>query len=298
MDGAQVQLSVAHLGLAGRARLLSQGIPVLCKFLGLVVLEAKAIGHFAAPMTQMIVSCPEHGITAAATLVSTLCAHKCPLVDGTAIEIAVAFVLCTGWALIGVVFYFDGLLQLVRIHRAWIATATLVGKLEPRYPPAGLPLWQTLRINHPRHTISTGVCSRIAIQDFLGTSVGLIAILELVLGFWSNLFLSPLVVSDHGNGIFDIGAGCNVPKRIGSRVTVSAGILKSFIGKFLHLLRSIGGISNRGKNRQLQNRPTRFGAIKVVGTRLCEGLVDGIHPIDAVSLLGYGCYWQQLNPNR
>ena len=92
-----VELSVTHLGFTGgtRGRLLVEGVPIVGQFLGLVVLEAKTIGHFAANVALVVIGGPNRKVSAAGPLTGTLRAHKGALVKRTAIQIAHAFCLGT-----------------------------------------------------------------------------------------------------------------------------------------------------------------------------------------------------------
>lgn len=94
MDLAKVQFSVTHLGFTGRTR----RVGVLGEFLSLMVLQTQALCHFATLIT-LITFRPNLGISAAVTLIGPLCAHKGFLVDWTAIQVAIAFCLRTGWTL-------------------------------------------------------------------------------------------------------------------------------------------------------------------------------------------------------
>ena len=102
MGLALVQFGVAHLGFAGWTRRLlcldRQGVSILGEFLGLVVLQVEATGHFATRVAFLFFR-PNLEISATGTHAGSFRAHKGSLVERTAIQVAVALALRTRWAL-------------------------------------------------------------------------------------------------------------------------------------------------------------------------------------------------------
>ena len=98
VNWTHVQLAVTHFGFARGACRFGQGVTILGKFFCLVVLQSNALGHFATRTTFFRFQ-PKLGITRAATLICSFCAYKSIFINRAAIEVAIAFLFRTWWAM-------------------------------------------------------------------------------------------------------------------------------------------------------------------------------------------------------